>query len=314
MKLYRIKQLGKILRNYNSKPKESEEYGVITEDVLQKHFQYISEEIKKVNYEQYMLGRYLTEEYRKAFYTIHYLYYELNKCKVKEYNISILKLNWWKENIKQSITGIPPDTPVLICLSYLSKKYELKESQFRQILKWKEVELKWSQPPTIQILENYSEGTYSQLLYIMQYIMKIKDVKADHILSHTGKCFGIVNTLRGSFYLANYRNTFIPADICAKYNVTEEFIYEKRNSKELENAIFDLADYAKSHLDHIKKMEYPNDVFGLLMLSVLSKTILNRMLKNNFNIMLDDTYTKDALLASFSWNLIKSNFTKKLLL
>lgn len=296
--------------NYNTI--KDENIGVVSNEMLIKNFEYVKNELKKNNYEQYTLGRFLPKEYRDAFYTLHLLYFELNRTRVKDYNVSLLKLTWWKDNIKNSISGIPSNTPLLICLSAISKKYDLKESQFRQILKWKEVELKWTQPPSLANIESYSEGTYSQILYIMLHIMKIKDVKADHIVSHVGKCFGIANLLRGTYYFAPNRFTFIPADICAKHNVTEEQIYEQKSTVALENAVFDVADFAKSHLNHIKKLEYPKEIFGLLMLSVLAQTILQRMLKNNFNIMLPDTYTKDALLASYSWNLIKTNFKKKL--
>ena len=100
--------------------------------------------------------------------------------RVFDFNASIIRMTWWKENINLSIQGNPPNVPVLLCLSDIAKKYDLKTLHFRQILKWRETDLKWKQPPSLKSIEEYSEGTYSQIFYILLKILNIKDHQAEH--------------------------------------------------------------------------------------------------------------------------------------
>jgi NADH dehydrogenase [ubiquinone] 1 alpha subcomplex assembly factor 6 len=197
-----------------------------------------------------------------------------------------------------SISGSPPDIPLCISLAGIVKQYKLKSHtfHFRSILKWKELELKWKQPQDMKALENYSEGVYSSILYLLLQVLGIKDVKADHVASHIGKALGITTLLRSTVFVAQDQYTFLPAVTCAKYGVTEEMIYEMKEIKEIQDVVYEIADYAKAHLDHAKKLEYPKEAYPVFLIAVLTDNFLAKLEKNNFAIMDPTSYKQESML------------------
>lgn len=69
---------------------------------------------------------------------------------------------------------------------------------------------------TIKDMESYSENTASSLLYLHLESLGIKDVNADHALSHLGKTIGITTFLRSIPFHLSQKRLVLPAEITAK--------------------------------------------------------------------------------------------------
>eukprot|EP01080_Neovahlkampfia_damariscottae_P007845 gene7845-12318_t len=249
--------------NYNTKLE------FLTPEILKNHYQDIKDNLRETHIEQHLIGTFFPFEHHDAYYTIFALNNELTKIKSEDFNASMIRMAWWKENINLAIQGKPANVPVLLCLSDVAKRYELKSLHFRQILKWRETDLRWKQPPSLKSIEEYAEGTYSQILYILLKVLNITDHQAEHAASHIGKAMGICNLLRGTIYHARNRITYLPSDICAKYRVSEEDIYQMKSSKSLEDVVFEIADFAKAHIDHARTLTIPKEANAPLLHSVL---------------------------------------------
>lgn len=79
---------------------------------------------------------------------------------------------------------------------------------------------------TIKDMENYSENTQSSLLYLQLESLGVKDVNADHAISHIGKMIGISTFLRSLPFHVSQKRLVLPAEITAK--VCLEMRHEKR--------------------------------------------------------------------------------------
>ena len=133
---------------------------------------------------------------------------------------------------------------------------------------------------TMEMLERYSENTYSTLLYLTLQALPLASVTADHIASHVGKATGIVAVLRGLPLLAfppspnhHSNNTgladgvakqrtlsqqgviTLPLDIMAETGLREEDVLRKGpEASGLKDAVFSVATRASDHLITARSM------------------------------------------------------------
>lgn len=87
------------------------------------------------------------------------------------------------------------------------------------------------QPPLdLAGLEDYAEGSASQLLYAHLAALGVKSRDADHAASHLGKAVGLTTLLRASAVHASRRRSYLPLDLCAKHGVSQEDVYRVRET------------------------------------------------------------------------------------
>ncbi|EFC37119.1 predicted protein [Naegleria gruberi] len=296
--------------------------------------------LKTINPEQYSIALLQKDEIQVNILTILFcLNAELATIKdfTKTPSTGLLRLSWWKDQVKNALVGLPPRVPVLMALSFMQVNYfnkgftclndnyqqeqeqsnintsttsnttgststtstqnnnSLKFSHLRNIFKWREVDLKWKQPATLADIESYSEGVYSTLIMSHLQCSKYRDVHTDHVASHLGRSYGICTLLRSVPHLSEHQSTYLPAQLCAKYGITEDDIYKHQNSHELEEVVFKVADLAKSHLDLARELADLKDektnkllvnpkAYPLFMTSIVCEVFLEKLEKVNFNI------------------------------
>lgn len=113
-------------------------YERITPEKLHESFTIVRNEVRKHHPEFFLMGLYYPIEHINAYYTLQAMNLSLmSKHNPDDTNASLLKFNWWKDNIHQAIRKPPLDVPLLICLHAICKKYNLNSSHFRQLFKWR---------------------------------------------------------------------------------------------------------------------------------------------------------------------------------
>eukprot|EP00835_Amoeboradix_gromovi_P006431 NODE_754_length_4537_cov_0.586525.p2 type:complete len:251 gc:universal NODE_754_length_4537_cov_0.586525:2051-2803(+) len=162
---------------------------------------------------------------------------------------------------------------------------------------------------TLEELEEYCESSYSSILYISSEIIGVKDIKIDHILSHIGKCTGLINTIRGVGHFAKKRQSYLPIYLMAKHNVTEEDIY-RGNLDKLPDVIHEIASRAYQHketaLEHLKSV--PKEAFPLMLHLVPNLHYLKVLEDIQFDVSNKLLYKKNIRLL---FQLAKCNLIKK---
>lgn len=119
---------------------------------------------------------------RDLFFTLFALNGEIGHIKdaTKSPSTGMLRVEWWRSGIRSALRGDQcARVPVLIALAIINRTIreqnetsglspphrELRFSDFRELFRWRELDLQWRQPATYDILEKYAEGVYSHLLY-----------------------------------------------------------------------------------------------------------------------------------------------------
>lgn len=171
-----------------------------------------------------------------------------------------MRLKFWEDTIvtlfDKNAKSVP-DHPVVKELKLAVDHHKLTKRYFDRLITAR-------QRPnvnflTIKDLENYAEESVSCVNYLVLEILGVKNVNADHAISHLGKAQGIVNLLR-SIYSQPGRSQHIPIpqEILLKHGVSQERFYRsKKDDKGVEEIVFEIATLAHQHLEKVSPLLPP---------------------------------------------------------
>ena len=110
--------------------------------------------------------------------------------------------------------------------------------------------------PTLSSLEAYSESTASTMLYLLLGVLGQTGSDAfNHAASHVGLSSSFTTLLRSLPFHASQRRMVIPVEIGAKHGVAEEDVFRHGGDAHgISDAVYELANTAKSHLDAAKDL------------------------------------------------------------
>jgi NADH dehydrogenase [ubiquinone] 1 alpha subcomplex assembly factor 6 len=139
-----------------------------------------------------------------------------------------------------------------------------REIATKKIMLLQEKDLRVTQPRTLADIESYAENTMSSLFYLTLESVGVRDFTADHAASHLGKATGLITLIRAIPFQAKERQLYIPIELCAKHNIRAEDIFSGKTSPQLQEAVYEIANQAKSHLDLSRELtgsvRYPANV------------------------------------------------------
>jgi NADH dehydrogenase [ubiquinone] 1 alpha subcomplex assembly factor 6 len=170
-----------------------------------------------------------------------------------------MRLKFWEDTITtlfDKTAKSVPDHPIVKELKLTIDNHQLTKRYFeRLITARKKPNVNFL---TIKDLENYAEESVSSVNYLILEILGVKNIHADHAISHLGKAQGIVNLLR-SIYSQAARSQYIPIpqETLMKHGVSQERFYRsKKDDKEVEEIVFEIAGLAHQHLEKVSSF-YP---------------------------------------------------------
>lgn len=140
--------------------------------------------------------------------------------------------------------------------------------------------------------------------------MGIRDMNADHAASHLGKATGLLTLIRAIPFQAKQRQLYIPVELCAKHSIVTEDVFSGKVTSQLQEAVYEIANQAKSHVDLSRELNasvrYPANL-ALLQAEWTDQylTILQRKDFNPFDEALRQHTMKQRL-----WTL-KNYYTNK---
>ena len=241
---------------------------------------------KRLDNEGYLVSLYYPKKYRASIWALRALNAE---CAIDPKRIPFYKLDIVKKQ-----------TPITQCLPSLNTYWLNKMMDCKNIHKHN----------TLEDLEEYSESSFSSILYLTLELMGLKDIKIDHVVSHIGKCTGLINSIRGVGHFAQKRQCYLPIQLLSKHNIREEDIY-RGNVEGMPDVIHEIASRAFQHketaVDHFKSV--PREAFPVLLHLVPSLYYINLLEKIQFDISDKELYRKNSYLL---FQIMKANLLKRI--
>ncbi|KAL1930794.1 hypothetical protein VTP01DRAFT_10956 [Rhizomucor pusillus] len=275
-------------------------------DKLPAAVKYCSDSVRQRDYDAYLCIPFFPKELRTAQYAIRAFNVELASIRESVSNPTIgkMRMQFWKDAIDNIYKGKAPQQPIAIALEDALKTCKLSSMWFKRIISERTTNLDDHQFMTIKDMESYSENTASSLLYLHLESLGIKDVNADHALSHLGKTIGITTFLRSIPFHLSQKRLVLPAEITAKYNISQEQVFREGHAEGLEDAIFEVATVANDHLLTARSMlkNVPASAFPSLLFAIPSARYLEKLEQVNFNIFDPKLHRKDWKLPIVLWS------------
>ncbi|KAH0564169.1 NADH dehydrogenase (ubiquinone) complex I, assembly factor 6 [Cotesia glomerata] len=262
--------------------------------------QYCLQLVRKHDYENYLCSLLLPKDCQAPAIAIRAFNVEIALVQEhsRELAISNMRYTFWNDTLAKIFDNNPPEAPVPLELSRILKTRKLSKRYFQRLLdaRWKHSQ--GSSFLDLAAMEQYSENTVSSIYYLLLEVKDIKDVNVDHIASHLGKAQGIINLLRSVPYHAQRRNLVLPQDVLMQNNVSSESVFRGVASKELNEAIFEVASRANQHLDKAKKLRknIKMNLDYIFLPAVIVERYLKKLQYVDFNIFDKRLHIKENML------------------
>jgi len=218
--------------------------------------------------------------------------YEISKIKdqAKTEMLLMMRYQWWKDAVKKAFSEqstYEMQQPSMNALSNVISVSNMSKYRLLRLIGSYEQEALRSSPfQTIEELENFAEGTSSQLLYLQLEACNEADASSEHAASHLGKAFGICQLLRHLRHADDASKTYFPEDVCDKHGVSPHDLINANGENVLQDVVFEIASVAKGHLEAAQSHCYDikPSARPLFLSSVSTEMYLNALEKNSFDV------------------------------
>ncbi|XP_050527476.1 NADH dehydrogenase (ubiquinone) complex I, assembly factor 6 [Daktulosphaira vitifoliae] len=263
--------------------------------------------LRKRDYENYLCTILLPKEIRRTAIAIRAFNIEVAilQDQISDLKIGKMRFKFWENSLAEIYENKVPKHPVLIELHSAVKNKKLNKLFLKRLILARENFMLKSSFETMEDLEKYAEDSVSPIYYLLLEAMGLKNVNADHAVSHLGKCHGIVNMIRSLPYSKKWGHISLPQEILLKYNVSQEKIIRQSCDKNICDSIFEVASRANSHL--VKATAIRNNldtkIKSIFLSAVPLNSYLEKLQRSNFNVFDEKLQKRDNLLPiKLLWN------------
>jgi len=158
---------------------------------------------------------------REALLALYAFNYEIARVResVTEPTLGRIRLQWWRESIAAAYEGGPVrHHPVVEPLSEIIRGLALARDHFDRMIDARETDLEDDPPASLAKLEEYAEGSSSQLVYLALEALGVHDPAAFDAGLHIGIAYSLAGLLRAMPFRARQ---IIPADIAPQQGIVQ---------------------------------------------------------------------------------------------
>ncbi|KAI2630578.1 squalene/phytoene synthase [Xylaria nigripes] len=256
---------------------------IVTDVDVDKARQYCVAQLRQSDSESYLVRHFIPGWRRDAYDAFRAFNLELVRLPELVTNPAIgqLRMQFWRTAINDTFAGHPPKEPIMILLHQALLRLAEKSPQgnsssikfwLLRLISTREKYMDNRPFPSLSVLEEYAENTYSTLMYSTLAALSVQSMHMDHVASHIGKACGIAAVCRGIPVLASSappvmspggetvgssRNPvlLLPLDIMAETGLKEEDFYRYGpEAGGFQDAVFKVATRANDHLITAREM------------------------------------------------------------
>jgi NADH dehydrogenase [ubiquinone] 1 alpha subcomplex assembly factor 6 len=219
---------------------------------------------------------------REALFALYAFNYEIARVResVTQSTLGRIRLEWWRENIAAAFDAGPVRChPVVEALTAAIRERRLTRAYLDRLIDAREADFDEEPPPSLAALEDYAEGTSSQLVYLALEALGVHDPAAVEAGRHVGIAYALAGLLRALPLLAATGRTIIPLDIAARAGLDPGD--RLRSSPALCAAAAEIASSAAGHLRAARARQrgLPRRALPALLPAVVADRSLKRLMQ-----------------------------------
>lgn len=196
-----------------------------------------------------------------------------------EYEIAQVKLNWWREEIK-NLFNQHPQHPVTKALAPHVAPFNLSAEYFNEIIDGMEMDLKFNRYEDFKQLQLYCYRVASVVGYLSAQIFGFSHRNTLKFAHDLGLALQLTNIVRDVGEDARRNRIYLPLDELKKFNVTEEDLLKSRESEAVKKLLAFQIERAESFYDkalRILPAEDEKQQRAGLMMAAIYRTLLREI-------------------------------------
>lgn len=245
--------------------------------------------VKDKDYEFYQWCSQLPlKEQRAPVFVLKALALEIESIQRQARTEMLLKMRyqWWRDSVGKAFAAknsYEMSQPVMKALSELIQCHEISKHRVDTMIDaYEEDALRSKHMLDIQQVEEYSQGTVSQLLSLQLESCGLNSDDSEHAaMSSLGKAIGLASGLRHAEIYLREGKSYFPEDICRKYNATPIDFMGQDGLSVLPQIVEEVASVACAHLQSAAAMR-PGSPFHIQALS--TELYLDALKKAKYDI------------------------------
>lgn len=205
----------------------------------------------------------------------------------REENIARVKLQWWRDTMKQTFAG-EPQHPVQKALLPYIKKHQLPLELFLEIIDGMEMDLTQRRYAHFSDLSLYCYRVASAVGLLTVEILGYQNNAVRMYAHHLGLAFQLTNILRDVREDAERGRIYIPLEDLHRYKVSENEVLSLHASPALTQVLKLQAQRAREYyqkaFDCLPEEDRFTQLCGIIMAAIYMET-LNAIEKSGFNVL-----------------------------
>ena len=198
------------------------------------------------------------------------------------------ELTRWREDIRKACHGGNPEIPVNRELQPIIERFKLPCELFEALIDGMEMDLEGTYYETWDDLAKYCYHVASVVGLLSIEIFEYTHPATQHYGYQIGQALQLTNILRDIRQDAENKRIYVPRALMDKHQVTEDDLYQFRDSQQVRNMARELAEKARFHYAECRKCIHPDDRRSLVaseMMGAVYWRILLQIEKSGYDVL-----------------------------
>ena len=206
---------------------------------------------------------------------------------VAEPQIKAAKLAWWRNEIEQLFNSTPQH-PITRALQPVISEFELPKKYFLEILDGMEMDLRRIRFGSFSDLQQYCYRVASVVGLLSAHIFGYTNQKTLQYASDLGMAFQLTNIIRDVFEDLNRDRLYLPQDEMKQFGVTENDLYQQKQSTAFKKLMRYQAERAKLYyqqaIEQLPEEDRYNQRAGIIMAAIY-RDLLDEIVHDDFQVL-----------------------------
>ena len=199
-------------------------------------------QVRKYDYERYFSALLGSSEVRRGLFALYAFNIELASIRerVTESLLGEIRLEWWRNNIKEIYAGNVRNHSVTVELAHAIEHFNIDLSFFERLISARVFDMNDEPPEDINALENYVTMTSGELM-VCSCLISGASVGTDTALA-MGRYWGLTGIIRSIHFHASLGRVYLPKDLMREAGLGAHQVVENCYSTHVDRVVGQLAE------------------------------------------------------------------------
>lgn len=261
---------------------------------------FTADQVRRLDNDRFLCALFAPEARREALFALYAFNLEVAMIPeaVTEPMLGLIRLQWWREAIRNVYSGTPPRHDLVAALADAVQRFGLSHTHFERLLEAREHDLDERPPKDMDALLAYVEGTSASLTALALEILcageggggrPAADGPGEAAMAasrHVGIAWALAGLLRAVDFHACAQRLYLPQALLDQAGVGADEVFARRPSPGLARVATAVADAARENLDAARRLRplVPRRAHPALLPAVLAEAYLRRLARARYDV------------------------------